>query len=96
MSFINKLRKVFPTKKVNVNELERSTPVKSLIKPISTVHIVYNDKLLNEDKVKDKLEDECIVVEREILPEIIACPKCSALTIEGLDYCDNCGCEIKI
>ncbi len=35
------------------------------------------------------------VVEREILPAKIICPDCGGITLEGLDFCDKCGGELK-
>jgi SepF-like predicted cell division protein (DUF552 family) len=40
-------------------------------------------------------EEEYEVVEREILPAKIICPDCGGITLEGLDYCDKCGGELK-
>jgi hypothetical protein len=40
-------------------------------------------------------EEEYEVVEREILPAKIICPDCGGITLEGLDFCDKCGGELK-
>lgn len=40
-------------------------------------------------------EKEYEVVEREILPEKIICPDCGGITLEGLDFCDKCGGELR-
>lgn len=36
------------------------------------------------------------VLEREIFPEKITCPKCGGLTLEGYVYCDRCGAKIEV
>jgi|GEM_PF-1188545 len=43
----------------------------------------------------DEEDGEYEVVEREILPEKIICPDCGGITLEGLDFCDKCGGELK-
>ena len=35
------------------------------------------------------------ILEREILPERIICPDCGGITLEGLDFCDKCGGELR-
>lgn len=40
-------------------------------------------------------EEEYEVVEREILPNKIICPDCGGITLEGLEFCDKCGGELK-
>ncbi|MDO5293386.1 MAG: hypothetical protein Q4F05_11610 [bacterium] len=49
-----------------------------------------------EKKSKDIVDDvEYEVVECEIKPAKIICPDCGGITLEGLDYCDKCGGELK-
>lgn len=44
-------------------------------------------------EVVDDVEYE--VVECEVTPAKIVCPDCGGITLEGLDYCDKCGGELK-
>lgn len=51
---------------------------------------------MNRKKKKNVVEDvEYEVVECEVAPAKIVCPDCGGITLEGLDYCDKCGGELK-
>lgn len=97
MTFMNKIRKIIPTKKIEVNELERQPAAKNVISPNNTVHKAANEKSetdANDENLKD-VNGEYKIIEREIFPEKLICPDCGSFTLEGLDYCANCGCEIS-
>jgi len=44
-----------------------------------------------EDDLRDPTTGEYRIIEREILPDEVICPKCGAYTLYGLDFCDSCG-----
>ncbi|MDO5519750.1 MAG: hypothetical protein Q4G58_04565 [bacterium] len=49
-----------------------------------------------DEKSKETVDDvKYEVVECEIRPAKIICPDCGGITLEGLDYCDKCGGELK-
>ena len=53
---------------------------------------------MREQELSDEGKDEngeYPVLEREILPERIICPDCGGITLEGLDFCDKCGGELR-
>lgn len=45
---------------------------------------------------QDSVQEEYEIVEFEIFPEKIVCPDCGGITLEGLDFCDQCGGELYI
>lgn len=98
MPLINKLLKVFPKKKIDLKDIEK--PVQRLVQ-VETYIKENTIKRNEEDELKSKselgLEEEMEyeIVEREILPEKIICPDCGGITLEGLEYCDKCGGELK-
>lgn len=49
------------------------------------------------DSIQSPLDEdgEYEIVEREILPEKMICPDCGGITLEGLDFCDKCGGELR-
>lgn len=53
--------------------------------------------VLREEKSDDGKDEngEYEILEREILPEKIICPDCGGITLEGLDFCDKCGGELR-
>lgn len=60
---------------------------------------IHKDALHTGDALteegSDSDEEEYEVVEREILPNKIICPDCGGITLEGLEFCDKCGGELK-
>lgn len=86
MPLINKIMKKLPRKQVSPGELE---PVRRFKEPL----VIPREQQLSEDG-KDE-NGEYPVLEREILPERIICPDCGGITLEGLDYCDKCGGELR-
>ncbi|MDE7061351.1 MAG: hypothetical protein K2O71_07135 [Lachnospiraceae bacterium] len=85
MPLINKIMKKLPRKQVSPGELELVCRFKEpLVKP--------RELLLEEERDED---GEYPVLEREILPERIICPDCGGITLEGLDFCDKCGGELR-
>lgn len=62
-------------------------------KDIAKDTIQTGEGLTEENCTSD--EEEYEVVEREILPNKIICPDCGGITLEGLEFCDKCGGELK-
>lgn len=99
MTLMNKIIRIFPKKKVDVKELERSAVPKKLsqaetIVVNSTVKKSDEYKQEDSDEGKNPITGEYEIVEREILPEKIICPDCGGITLEGLEFCDKCGGEL--
>lgn len=86
MPLINKIMKKLPRKQVLPGELE---PVRRFKEPL----VKPREQQLS-DEGKDE-NGEYPVLEREILPERIICPDCGGITLEGLDFCDKCGGELR-
>jgi hypothetical protein len=59
---------------------------------------VSNAESVNQGELDSLQEpqEEYEIIEREILPEKIICPDCGGITLEGLDFCDQCGGELHI
>ena len=100
MPLINKLLKVFPKKKIDLKDIEKPVQPQRLVQ-VETYIKTNTTKQNEEDGLKSKseigLEEEIEyeIVEREIIPEKIVCPDCGGITLEGLEYCDKCGGELK-
>jgi len=86
MPLINKIMKKLPRKQVLPGELE---PVRRFKEPL----VKPREQQLSDEE-KDE-NGEYPVLEREILPERIICPDCGGITLEGLDFCDKCGGELR-
>ncbi len=86
MPLINKIMKKLPMKQVLPGELE---PARRFKEPL----VVPRELQLSEDGRDEN--GEYPVLEREILPERIICPDCGGITLEGLDFCDKCGGELR-
>ncbi len=85
MRLINKLVKLMPKKEVSPAELTR-------VKEPEDAGKVHKEKIDEEGRDEN---GEYEILEREILPEKIICPDCGGITLEGLDFCDKCGGELK-
>lgn len=97
MFFINKMRRIFPTKQVNVQELERQSLTTNKKNINNTVYKNLGEtepRKESEDGEPDGIDGEYEIIEREILPEQIVCPDCGGFTLEGLEYCDKCGGDL--
>lgn len=99
MSVINLIRRIFPTKPVDVKELERQpvTPNKKIIQ--NTVYKNLGEHSKPDGEYNDQggmVDGEYEIIEMELLPEQISCPDCGGFTLEGLEYCDKCGGDLTI
>ena len=94
MTFVNKLLRIIPKKRINIEELER----KSVQLKVAPAQTIRRDGLKTEShslkEPKDAIEEEFEIIEREIMPEKIICPDCGGITLEGLEYCDKCGGDL--
>ena len=94
MTFVNKLLRIIPKKRINIEELER----KSVQLKVAPAQTIRRDELKTEShsskEPKDAIEEEFEIIEREIMPEKIICPDCGGITLEGLEYCDKCGGDL--
>lgn len=89
MSWINKVMKKIPKKEVSPAELGQ---VRKFEEPVV---VQKEEKALNIDEDGRDENGEYELLEREILPEKIICPDCGGITLEGLDFCDKCGGELR-
>jgi len=48
-----------------------------------------------EDEAEQEETKEYEILEREITPRKIRCPDCGGITLEGLEFCDKCGGELR-
>lgn len=56
----------------------------------------FRETLEEGEKAEEHDENqEYEVLEREIMPRKIRCPDCGGVTLEGLEFCDKCGGELK-
>lgn len=69
-----------------------------IMTPEPTVVVRTKEEKLHDESITKvtKVEGEYDILEREIHPEKVICPDCGGVTLDGLDYCDQCGGEIHI
>ena len=51
---------------------------------------------ISEETEEEVQTQEYEILEREIMPRKIKCPDCGGVTLEGLEFCDKCGGELKL
>ena len=97
MTLINKILRVIPKKRVDIENLDRKNSG-STVEPTQTIKR-ESSKAANSNS-KDSSQEEGMVngeyeiLEREIMPEKIICPDCGGITLEGLEFCDKCGGDL--
>ena len=85
--WVSRLIKLFPRKTIHIGKTAEE---------LEGFSEQYFKELPNEVMEQPSDEDcEYPILEREILPEKIICPKCGRITLEGLDYCDKCGTDLN-
>lgn len=85
--WVSRWIKIFPRKTIQIGKTAEE---------IEGLSEQYFKELPNEGTDQLSGEDcEYPILEREILPEKILCPKCGHITLEGLDYCDKCGADLN-
>lgn len=95
MTLINKIIRILPKKQVDVHELERNNPPRIRSQAETVMKSTPDISIYPEAGEPNSTEVEYEIVEREILPEKIVCPDCGGITLEGLEFCDKCGGELK-
>lgn len=85
--------------KIKLNELNEASKKVSIIKGNNNKEnevnsIESNIQVPEGAYINEKGEIEYEIVEIEIRPEKIICPDCGGITLEGLEYCDQCGGEL--
>lgn len=92
MTFVNRIFRFLPKKKVNPEEINRK--YKKNI-PVTQIPIVTKSQYnIDEEEGQPNEDGSYEIIEREIMPEKIVCPYCGEYTLEGLDFCDKCNGDL--
>lgn len=86
------LRKILPSKKINISELEweKERERKRMAAEKAALGLTEEAEPEEEEPVNGEYE----VLERDIMPERIVCPDCGNVTFEGVERCSRCGKEL--
>lgn len=98
MTLVNKIVRILPKKKVNINDLERKKATPKVTRTETVVKtgdaIVQPGTVAQSEGQAEEDETVYEILEIEIMPEKIICPDCGGLTLEGLEFCDKCGGDL--
>lgn len=91
-SIMHKIRRIFPMKQVDVKGIEQKSKEKQ-----QTIYkyLGGSNKKSTETTEDGMINGEYEILEREIHPEKIVCPDCGGITLEGLEFCDKCGGDLR-
>lgn len=86
MAWFYRILKKLPKKEVAPSELNKKGE-----------SILLKKEFIETEEIDDGPDEngEYPVLEREIVPEKIVCPDCGGITLEGLEFCDRCGGELR-
>lgn len=96
MTLINKILRVIPKKRVDIEDLDRKNII-ARVEPIQTIKresVKTGNSSEYNTQEDDMVDGEYEIIEREIMPEKIICPDCGGITLEGLEFCDKCGGDL--
>ena len=96
MTLINKILRVIPKKRVDIENLDRKS-INARVEPIQTIKRESMKGAISPDyhtQEENMVDGEYEIIEREIMPEKIICPDCGGITLEGLEFCDKCGGDL--
>ena len=96
MGMINRLFKILPKKRIDITEMEwEKERLRRRLAAEEAARGSVKTEGENEMQEEDpKVNGDYEILEREILPERIACPECGNITWEGVERCDKCGKEL--
>ena len=89
------LRKILPSKKINISELEwEKERERKRIAAENAALGLTDEAAVVESEDEPMVNGEYEVLERDIMPERIVCPDCGNVTFEGVERCSRCGKEL--